>query len=137
MTGSVFSLADYGVVFSGLLIESRTSVRLGQIGSGTIYEEEALATTNTPQRVQEMREVASTGILLPGVYEIDVRSSTLTIGVPSNGELLAESSYIVDLQFFPIDDPDPNCLTSDIDADGDVDLLDFAQFQQCFSGPGG
>jgi hypothetical protein len=123
------------------LILDTVDVSLDQIAGPLVYEQQAgidfIPDPNQPS--SDSHTLAGAGQLSPGVYELqvatDVDCSYMYLGVYDDPvEVFAEASFVIDLVFTPVESP-PGCEDADTDADGDVDLLDFVRFQQCYTGP--
>jgi hypothetical protein len=116
------------------------AIRLDQIAGPTVFADEvvvALTEVDPEQLVSDDRTLNFTGTLEPGVYELDVigtvEAPDLQVVTEPHQPMLAEVSFIVDLAFEPVA-PEAPCVAVDTDGDSDVDMDDFWQFQQCFSG---
>jgi hypothetical protein len=119
------------------------AVRLDQIAGPITFEQQAsVYFVNDPnQPASDTHTLAAVGELSPGVYELEVVATVDALdlwlehhyGQPPL-EWIAEVGHVVDVVFTPLGPP-PGCEEADTDGDGDVDLLDFARFERCFTGP--
>jgi hypothetical protein len=81
------------------------------------------------------------GTLQPGIYELDVTAESCAgTTAPETWyydyqfrQLVGEASFCVELHITPVP-IDPPC-NADLDGDNDVDIVDLARMQQCWTGP--
>ncbi len=74
--------------------------------------------------------VSFSGPIDAGVYTFHASVSATRFGGPSSDGSVADATFVVNLSVVP-----PGPQSSDLDADGDVDLFDYNKFQLEFSGP--
>ena len=145
-----YSLSGYLAAYAELIdwpcctwdMESAISVHLDQVAGPEVFSEQVgvYATASDPNAPVIQTETASlgaAGTLAPGVYELAVSASANLLYAellvePERG-VVAETSYIVELEFTPVD-LNPDCEAADLDGDGDVDMADYLRLQQCFTG---
>jgi hypothetical protein len=122
-------------------IYSSVDLRLDQVAGPLVHAQQAsmYSWPDPNQPAGDSQTLAAAGQLTPGVYELEVAANVecaymhlQTYGGPV--ELFTEASFVVDLAFTPAEPP-PGCERADIDEDGDVDLIDFVRFQNCYTGP--
>ena len=134
----LFGVGDVATVTSGYpapgFMSGLITVQLRRLASSVQYADEA--------RIEfvDFEEVASTpfsafGLLVPGVYEFEVeaRADVYAWFLGPDVSFSGETAYLVTLAFH---EAGTQFFGADLDHDGDVDLADFAIFQQAMSGPG-
>lgn len=137
IAGTISILADGGpeVPCSDWALEALVSVALDQRAVGGVYAEQSAAFAVPYETAQDTRPVASVGVLAPGVYELRVLASAIVdllyLWTPS--AITADAMYVVELRVSALP-PAPDCDAADFNRDRAVDVADFAEFQQCFSG---
>lgn len=138
ITGTISTLADGGQEgpCCDWALEALVSVALDQVAVGGVYAEQSAALAIPFESMQDTRPVGSVGTLAPGVYELrvlaDASANLFALWTPP--AITAEATYVVELRVSTLP-PAVDCEAADFNGDGAVDLADFAEFQQCFSGP--
>lgn len=113
---------------NGLNSDANLTLTLRRIADSSLYEK-AVHSSYWP----DSAVVATSGLLSPGVYELDVTAVMYCEGYWGDG--MAEGGFGVYLDVTP-EIFEPTCdLPLDSDGDGDIDMSDFAQMQQCYTGP--
>lgn len=138
ITGTISTLANGGPEgpCCDWALVALVSIALDQLAVGGVYAEQSAVFAVPYETVQDTRPVGSVGVLAPGVYELRVLASAdadlFYLWTPP--AVTAEATYVVELRVSALP-PAPDCDAADFNGDGAVDLADFAEFQQCFSGP--
>ena len=108
-------------------VSTHLRVVLNQIAGDTVHLESLTSTTES----SESLSLDLSGTLPVGVYEFWIVAQGEGENDAFSPSFFADATFVVFLEFEPIEESS----VSDLDRDGDTDLLDLAQFMQAFTGP--